>query len=325
MRYQSIQALRAVAALMVLAHHLSSHRFVGGAAGVDIFFVISGFIMGSVDTKAAPTQFMLKRIIRIVPLYWATTLLLCAGALAGVFARFTFDTSSLLKSLLFVPYANEAGQIWPLAIAGWTLNAEMMFYVLFAASLMTRAPRITCAAALAGIVIAGALFAPESAPLRFWTSAIMLEFIAGLALAGPVRPAGLGRGLVMVAVGTAALITAEVAWRYTEALRPLVWGGPAALIVCGGLAIERAGRWPTRSLAWLERIGDASYSLYLTHGFVVAVLLRKVGTAWPTLMTAVPLSLGLAFAVYHSFEKPVGKLLSRLVFKRTTKATAALA
>lgn len=320
MRFASIQALRATAALLVAAHHLSDHRFVTGAAGVDIFFVVSGFVMGSVDTKVPPGQFILKRTIRIVPLYWATTLVLCAGALAGLFARFSFDGATLAKSLLFVPYYNAEGQIWPLAISGWTLNAEMLFYVLFAAGLWIGAPRTFCAAALAGLVIAGAIFAPENAPLRFWTSAIMLEFIAGLALAGPLRLAGLGRGLSLIAVGATGLVAAELAWHYTETLRPLVWGGPAFLIVCGALAIERTGRWPRRALAALERIGDAPYSLYLTHGFVIALVHRKVGTSVAANAMAVPACLALAFLTYYGFERPVGRMLNRLARPHARRA-----
>ncbi|NEU14463.1 acyltransferase [Methylobacterium sp. BTF04] len=313
MQYRSIQALRAIAALLVVGHHLSDHRFVGGAAGVDVFFVISGFIMGTIDRKVSPGLFLAKRLIRIVPLYWATTLALCAGATAGLFARFTFDAPSLLKSLLFIPYVNATGNIWPLLIPGWTLNAEMLFYVLFAVSLWFKSPRFIASTAIVSIVFLGVVYSPESPPLHFWTMSTLLEFIAGLALAGLIRPVGLYCGLSLIAVAAAAFVAVEIGWHYSETLRPLAWGGPAALIVCGALAIERAGCWPKRALIPIEKIGDASYSLYLTHGFVVALLHRKLGVTILTGVLAVPLCVAIAIITYHGFEQPIGATLSRLV------------
>lgn len=221
-----------------------------------------------------------------------------------------------MKSLLFIPYFDAADQIWPLAVPGWTLNAEMLFYGCFAVGLWFGSPKTIAAGAITALVLGGIAFSPDSAPMRFWTMPILMEFVAGLLLASLVRPASLVVGAVLLALGIFALVVIELEWHYNETLRPLVWGGPATLIVCGALAIERAGYWPKRLLVPLERIGDASYSLYLTHGFVVAALHRKLGPSLPVNIVAVPLCLLLAFATFLAFERPVGKALNRRVGDR---------
>lgn len=313
--FRSIQALRAVAALLVVGHHLVG-KFGVGAAGVDIFFVISGFIMGIIGVHETPGQFVLKRLCRIVPLYWLVTLLMCAGGLAGAFTRFSFDTTSLLKSLFFIPYFDPSGNIWPLIVPAWTLNVEMLFYVVFAAGLFLGAPVWSAIAVLMALVAAGLLFSPESAVLKLWTTPLLIEFIAGLLFATVFRPRSALVGLVMVLCGVAGLTWAGIAGRFDDSWRALVWGLPAALIVCGTLAIERGGRWPERALMWLERIGDSSYSLYLTHGLVIAFAHRRFGSSAPVNVLTLLLSICVGFAFYYRFERPVGSWLSRLTSTR---------
>lgn len=313
MHYQSIQALRAVAAMLVMVHHLTNGRYLTGAAGVDVFFVISGFIMGSVERVVPPADFILKRMIRIIPLYWLITISMCVISLAGMFTNFTFNAASITCSLLFIPYPDQNGNIWPLVVPGWTLNLEMLFYILFAIGIYLGKARLFAAAGLLILVLAGAVFDVGYVQWRFWTMPILLEFIAGLALASFIRPAGRNLGLALVASAIVAFALIESTWRYSEGLRPLAWGGPAFLLVCGALAIERAGAWPKTALKPLERIGDASYSLYLTHGIVIAALHRKLGTAFPINAMIGLLCLAIAFAVFYGFEKPVGRTLNQLV------------
>lgn len=84
----SIQALRGIAAVLVTAFHFFPNEFIVGAAGVDIFFVISGLIMGTIGVNERPLVFLCKRIIRIAPLYWLFTFVMCLGAIAGVYSQF---------------------------------------------------------------------------------------------------------------------------------------------------------------------------------------------------------------------------------------------
>ncbi len=153
MRFSSIQTLRALAALSVLFYHESSTKFTVGAVGVDIFFVISGFIMGTIGYRETPLDFMMKRIIRIVPLYWLVTAAVCLVSLIpGVFHQFSCDLPSLLQSLFFIPYVNQAGHIEPLMVPGWTLNYEMFFYAVFAVGLAIRRPVVFSAAIMLVLV-----------------------------------------------------------------------------------------------------------------------------------------------------------------------------
>src|SRR5882672_247790 len=163
----SVQALRALAALCVVVYHVD---FVGrGAFGVDIFFVISGFIICHVTAKDHD-GFLRKRLIRIVPLYWAGTLCLyCLGLVAPRLLQSEPTLSGLVNSLLFIPYAKEGGRVYPILFLGWTLNYEMFFYALFACALALnrRLAPITVCAALVVLVAAGQPVAPSSVIGRF--------------------------------------------------------------------------------------------------------------------------------------------------------------
>ncbi|GGD43107.1 acyltransferase family protein [Aureimonas glaciei] len=308
----SIQSLRAIAALLVVAFHVSDGAFVTGAAGVDIFFVISGFIMGTVGVRETPLTFLKKRVVRIVPLYWAVTLFMCTVSLFGLFARFNFEAGQLLKSLFFIPYFDPSGHIWPLVVVGWTLNLEILFYAVFAFALLAGMPVRLSAAILVLLVLGGYGFAPAAAPLQLWTSPLLLEFVAGLLLATVLQPAGRFLGLVLITLAAVALAAIGAANWFEPEWRILAWGIPSAMIVAGALAIERAGAWPTRALKPLEAIGDASYSLYLLHGLVIAFAHRLIGDGLMVNLAIVVASIGIALVSFHLFERPVGRFLGRV-------------
>ena len=130
-KIENIQVLRFIAAFSVMMVHLPVFKF--GAWGVDIFFVISGFIMMYI-TEHNNKNFLIKRIIRIVPLYWLLTLavFLIAFLKPEILNNTTANFEHLLKSLFFIPFnKNEAGH-FPILFLGWTLNYEIIFYILFA-------------------------------------------------------------------------------------------------------------------------------------------------------------------------------------------------
>ncbi len=309
--------MRAIAALAVLFFH---EKYLSiGYGGVDIFFVISGFIIGTVGMREHPASFAKKRLIRIVPLYWTVTLLMCALSwVPGALSRFTFDLKSLAKSLLFIPYFDASGQIWPLIVPGWTLNFEMLFYMVFAVCLSVGLPRLVFAL-IAGTVTAGLILNPSGAALQTYTSPLLLEFAAGLVLAEMpfLRQRRLGL-LMLVAV---ALFVFTAFSRVTEdqpLTDRLLWLGlPAVLLVAGALALERSGHWPVMPL--LESVGDASFSLYLLHGIVFAIA-HKFLTLPPAAVTmiAIVLSIGVALLSYRFFERPVARWLHQhMVFPKS--------
>ena len=154
----SIQTLRGIAALLVVFLHISfelSSKTNGsiilgfynlnsfGLLGVDIFFVISGFIIfwihgNDFQKKNAFQIFFIKRLTRIVPLYWLFTII-SALILLLIPELFTkgkeFEFTHFLTSLLFFPWYNSVGEIYPILAVGWTLNIEMYFYFVFALTL----------------------------------------------------------------------------------------------------------------------------------------------------------------------------------------------
>lgn len=286
LRIHALQALRAIAASLVVIDHtlleltgnapdnpMTSVAWALGNTGVYTFFVVSGFIMVLVSWSSfggarAGANFLCRRIVRIVPLYWLGTLV--ALGYHKISATHGADDSwrELVYSLVCIPYRGRGGGWSPILPQGWTLNYEMMFYLIFALGLC--APRkfgipIVC------IVLLFFTFAgryAQDATIVYLASPIILWFLLGIVLA----------------VGCKTL-------RFNEP----VWVSKPALI--------------------LEPIGDASYSIYLVHGLVLTLLLR----IWIDALGAPPIALlplslagaiGMGWITYLVIEKPLLGLLN---------------
>jgi exopolysaccharide production protein ExoZ len=345
-----IQLLRAVAAYMVVVFHaveflvgstsLPIPRAAIGAAGVDIFFVISGFIMVHVTREGeTPAGFALNRISRIVPLYWLGTL---AVVLAVLVAPWSFpnaltDPASILKSLAFIPSIDARGSFEPILFVGWTLNFEMAFYAVFALSLF--APRryrtIALVAGLVALFAAGRLIA-QTNPMSFYGNAILFEFAAGCFIGAAVRNPALkpafGRvpAVLVVALGAAGFL-ASALLPESPLPRALLWGVPATLIVLGAVLLDI--RKPASSRTLAAHLGDASYSAYLLHPFVVVavgvITLKLLGQGWMAAVAMVAATL-LATAVvsglsFRLVERPSAQLLRRLFGIRPHRVDAVAA
>ncbi|MGA0606728.1 acyltransferase family protein [Phenylobacterium sp. VNQ135] len=320
---RSIQYLRGIAAFGVLVFHAAERaggHFGVGAAGVDIFFVISGFIMWVVTCRKtpAPGDFLIRRVQRIVPLYWAVTLLVVGVALAipGSFPNLQVTFEALAKSLFFVPYQDPNGLIAPLIVPGWTLNYEMFFYLLFAAGLLAPArlrPWLVSAALIALVAVRPLLDA-ENPLVATYTDPILLEFGAGVWLGklwSEDRLPRVSLGWAMAALGLAGFVAVTLAGVDVATARVLWWGVPALLLVAGAVSVERHGRVP--DLWPLRVIGDASYSLYLVHGLAISAAIRVLGAVGlnnPALVFTASLVAGViaGLAAYHLAEKPMMKL-----------------
>lgn len=310
----SVQALRALAAWAVVCHHFMQIFFdfeargpIGqlfidkGAVGVDIFFVISGLVIFlSTEGKALPpARFLLYRLFRIVPAYWLYTVLM---ALLVVFARpllpdQTVDWSHLLLSLLFIPTENPGGYgIYPTLNVGWTLNYEMLFYVLFAWALLFRLQ-------VRLLVVAALLFAVCQAwtgfgwVSEFYRSDIVYEFLLGIGLGMLYRSGWIGPALWLPLLGIGAALLAI--YHLAPEPRLLNWGVPSAVLVMASMALER---YVERNRL-LKLLGDCSYSVYLMHVLVLSAggyLARRYGIN-PYLMFVV-CALAIAIGSWLSYE-----------------------
>lgn len=319
-RLIEIQLLRGVAALAVVTHHAVSHAglsFGVGAAGVDIFFVISGFIMWMVgtDRPTSPLRFAWARLARVAPLYWLVTIGVAALALLLPAAMPNLHPTprTLLLSLFFIPHHNAEGAIFPLLVPGWTLNFEMVFYLLFAASLaLPRQARLGMLLATLGLLAtAGLALQPDHPVAVTYTSPLLLEFAAGIGLAVLWRQGRLpGRagGWSMMALGLGVFAILELNGLYAEDLRVLLWGLPAWLLVAGALSAGVVGRHGPAAL-----LGDASYSIYLMHPLLVGLTWRLLGWLPVPAYLAVTLllSIGAGLACFRFIERPISQRLQR--------------
>lgn len=284
-----LQYMRAIAALLVVYFHailqlrtVDPSAVLGvalfGKSGVDVFFVLSGFVMW-VTTCGKPItmlQFYGKRIRRIVPLYWSVTIAaaLVAFAFPQILKSTVFNAEHIAASLAFLPWINpadpEGKMIAPLIVPGWTLNYEMYFYFLFGAVLLIK-PRwrlVLLIAVLATIVALCALAPVQNTATIFYSNLIVLEFAAGMVLGHlylEKRRIGTIAAAALATVSTVALLLFDFLELPYERL--LTVGVPAVLIVFAMISIDFT---KYRELRLLRFLGDASYSLYLTHIFVLA-------------------------------------------------------
>jgi peptidoglycan/LPS O-acetylase OafA/YrhL len=293
-RLVSIQCLRGIAALMIVFHHVlhQSPGFLAlwpteaGQAGVDLFFVISGFVMVYVthDRERSPQQFLAMRAVRIIPVYWFYTLAAAALMFAShnLFRSNELTVRHVVLSMLFIPHQTESG-VSPLVKQGWTLNYEAFFYVLFAVAIAisTRRRAPIAVTVLAAMAVAGywMYFTGHSlGTAGFYFNGIILEFAFGMLIAKAYFNGWLERlspvfGGILVVAGFVALFTLP-----DQVSRELAYGVPAVVIVIGALVFER--RFRVLKVPLLQFTGDASYSIYLVHIFPVAVL----RALWPHLM-----------------------------------------
>ncbi len=335
-RLENIQALRGVAALMVLFAHVKGaegdyggaggllpHWLYMGVVGVDLFFLISGFVMTHVALSGArgpapARRFLFNRAARIYPVYWAATLLLIvlyAGKLV-LFAEAT-PFPNPVETFLLLP-----DERYPLVPVGWTLVHEMYFYVVFSVFVLWRQANLLFFLGAWTVILLIAL-RMDAFSLNPWTkvvfSPLTYEFILGALVAVAVRR-GVTRFALPAFAGGVLLFAAETAFfadrLYPDvmgqfALRALIFAPPFALILYGAAALEQ-----TRGVIaprWLRKTGDASYSLYLIHVPAFLVVGKLISISIPDgpfdnllLIGAYAASaIAAAFALHTLVERPL--------------------
>jgi exopolysaccharide production protein ExoZ len=338
-KYLGLQILRFVAATFVVVNHAIENvlnfwpsglafRQVAwsfGEIGVIVFFAISGFIMVHTQYESfgkphKVKDFIVKRIIRIVPLYILATTLQFLNKIRIEGEIYTF--SNYLKSLLFIPYIGEGANYRPILGQGWTLNYEMFFYVVFAFALFLPKNRglIFSMLTLALLSIFGAYFSSENLILKFYTNPILLYFISGMVVAVIAKEVSIktndSKKWILLSVFFMFLFLPIKRYASGNAFTS---SSILLVFVCIYLAVSYKVSRVGRVNALLEQLGNASYSTYLFHGFVLGALKfisMKVEPSQPVLfllfiLFAVFAANAVGLVIHTYIEKPVSHLFGR--------------
>ena len=341
MTIKNIQALRAVAANGVLLSHLiiveRKYGHAGpvlpeaagfGAFGVDLFFVISGFVMAMIARDASWRSFLTARARRIFPPYWFyTTLVLLVSLYAPAAVNSSFaHPPSIWRSYLLIP-----DRVGPLLGVGWTLIHEMYFYLCFAFMIfLSGVTRLALpflllmwTAAILGLDAAFHLYGISDPIAAVVAHPLTLEFIFGAvagiliqrktaAFAVPALMAGLAALMIVLSFhDTAPALIAGRNW-----MRAILIGTPCALIVYGAAATEIRG--VKAAPGWLAALGNASYSTYLSHVLVLSAAGRLFA-----LMPGHTIAMEAAFAVLCIVAANAAGLLSCRLIERRSATTGA--
>ncbi len=339
-KYVGLQVLRIVAAGFVVLMHSDVYvrqrldnnfpSFPNGVSGVDIFFVISGFVMIYSSQKLFAQSrgwmvFALRRITRIVPMYWLATTIKLVVMLSTtgyvLHAHFSFFTT--ITSYLFLPSRNSENNLFPLLGVGWTLNFEMFFYFLFSLALLLRVNVYKFVGVVLALVALGAILRQESWPaISFYLNARVLEFFLGMLIARLcVANKHLPRpvALLLFGAGIAALLYpgnlaffVDSDWGFFALVR---FGLPAAMIVYSAASLED---WIQRVPSAMLFLADSSYVIYLFHPMIAPIapyLFSKFHIGYPWLAYGLGIALGLGVgSLVHAFvENPVSKWLRNVV------------
>jgi peptidoglycan/LPS O-acetylase OafA/YrhL len=330
-KLEGVEAARGVAALLVVLLHagnmLARDGYLGqvplggffgfGHAGVDFFFVLSGFIILFVhyDDIGKPNRlrrYAGRRATRIYPAYWVATLLWLALLLVSPTRDVReADPFVVLYSFLLVPQSGG-----PVLEVGWTLQHEVLFYLLFALLIINARAGAIAFAAWAIFIVGAAVFQPTGFPWAFLGSSFNTYFFVGMASAFFVRRVQVGCPLLLLGGGAALFLAtglSENAALFERAglVAKAGFGAASFCMLLGLVALEQRGR--LRMPRAMARLGAASYSLYLIHTIVILVLAKGLfvsglGRALPSLAVfagAVGTALIAALAFHRWVEAPL--------------------
>lgn len=334
---RSVQVLRGIAALAVVVCHAATTSEKHGITvpwmtgrnlgewGVDIFFVISGFIMTLITAKhrgriSDTCQFWIRRIFRIAPMYWLVSAAVLANAVfrpSGTDYKPTLG--HVIASFLFIPWADTRGVVAPVLRVGWTLNFEMYFYLVFGVLLLAPRPTRWLTAWTFCAVLIGAISHPSNPLGQMLTSSLLLEFLMGIYvgmgfLKGLKLPPRVAAPLAVVAF--VAIIAFDASG--FRSIRAAEFGIPAALLVTAAVSLET-----TKTISFKAAgpflLGEWSYSIYLTHVLTLAACGTLVGASHLAkllpgtiiFLGEIVVTLGVGMLAYLFFERPIHRFLNR--------------
>lgn len=301
--FTSLQALRGIAALAVLMFHLRAveAKYIPGEAvlgtaaahadaGVDLFFVISGFVMAHVGRGRfagfpAAGLFLLKRACRVLPLYWLfTTITVVLMMTFPAVVNSSYPDQSVIRSYLLIPYTQL-----PVLAVGWTLIHEAYFYIVFAIAIAIIAERAltVCLLGWAAVIAYAHIDGYEEVtPLgQLLISPLTFEFIAGVLAGLHWRRLPRRMAPAMMLCGIALFLTGATGFGDPSISPPDPWlrlatfGGASVLLVLGSV-MQESGH-DGRVSPVLVALGNSSYSLYLSHVFVISAVGRLWAVAIP--------------------------------------------
>jgi len=312
----SIHFLRFIAATGVVMHHsgvLARWNIAVFSAGVDVFFVISGVVIAlSTPPEMSIRDFLVRRFIRIYPLYWLALAAWVAYALGN---GGWFHVEDVVRSALLLPDLSRA---WvPVYLPAWTLVFEVFFYAVFAACMLTgRFARPLCGVLL--VAVAFKFAQPGNPQVYFGLAMLLLEFVAGMLIAAAVV-----RGWVPGPALGAVVTAVALAWFAVNATpatmpREMYWGIPAVLLVFGVLGFENLRLLRSRAALFG---GNASYAIYLAHFTAIQAVFLIAGRvgfpveAHPRIVgaIAIPAALAIGALFYLAADRPLLHRLRRML------------
>ena len=295
MKIQSLQVLRGLAAWLVVYHHYMQifHSFnstssIGeffssrGGFGVDLFFVLSGFMMYLAASRPSTDgwSFFIKRLFRVFPTYWFFTfiIIIAVALIPSAFIYNQYTAYTLIQSLLFIPHENVSGLgVYPVLTVGWTLNYEVLFYSILAVCLAVfkrKGIYICCVLILLFPIV---FYSFDNVTMSVIKNPKMWQFVFGMAIGYiflkykiieiPLFKTGLisliAGGIVLSGIVGYGLIHTTIS---------------ASLIVIGFILINNLFNEKNLLTQFLIKLGDYSYSTYLAHILVLGVLFNFFGS-----------------------------------------------
>lgn len=280
----------------------------------------------------------MRRLIRIVPFYWAATLAVfaIAAVLPNLFRSTRPDIVQLICSLFFIPRETDYAGLFPTLVLGWSLNYEMYFYVVFAIALAisTRWAPVLCSAIIAAVMLAIDASGAAHPSVTFYSRGLVFEFVFGIAAyyairwvaqrrdAMPSRAIGIPLLFLVAIAACVVLAIIEHAGGYGLP-RQISSGVPAFFLVTAMILVEEIYAVSTRNRT-LYLVGEASYILYLIHPYIVYGLLRTVfrhadgyGSAAIVglIILLLAVATAIAVAIHLVFEKPLMEALRRRLLR----------
>ena len=320
-KIESIQLLRTFAAISVILTHISFVK--SGSYGVDIFFIISGFLM-MYSTEKGLEKYWRKKVFRIVPFYWFMTIVtaIAVAIMPNLFNSYEVSGIYLLKSLCFMPYEHN-GIHQPILGLGYTLNYEMLFYLIFFVSAQI-AKKINykirgwvCTFIILCMVVVGRCNLPM--PFSFWCNTLILEFVVGIVLYYLFDYFCINQKIITINrfhenfFGLLIIISIVFLWNtniFAEGIiRIICWGGMSALLFVAVYIYFYKKEIPSLFLL----IGNVSYYIYLSHPYCVRltekIVFRFIGKNVVGYVFVVVISVSSSLVCGYCLKKAFEKII----------------